>query len=56
VVKAINYTSFGMPQGAAGGVVIPYLFTGREYDLETGLYGFSSQGARPTTTRRWAAS
>ena len=59
VVERYEYQDYGEPSffdssgGAIGGSAIgnPYLFTGRRYDLETGLYNYRTRYLDPKAGR-----
>jgi len=53
VVNSYTYRSFGEIYSQTGSLVQPYTFTGREYDLESGLYYYRARYYDPKTGRFW---
>jgi RHS repeat-associated protein len=52
VVRSYAYDSWGRPQGTeASGPANPFLFAGREYDVETGLYYLRARYYDPVVGR-----
>lgn len=50
IVGSFSYDSYGAPR-IAGTISSPYLFTGREYDSDTGLYYYRARYYDPGTGR-----
>jgi len=55
IVEQYSYDIFGCPtiigQGVKAAPLTPFLFTGREYDSETGLYHYRQRGYSPIVGR-----
>ncbi|MBI1742220.1 RHS repeat-associated core domain-containing protein [Candidatus Acetothermia bacterium] len=51
VVERVTYDAYGKPSSTASKIGNPYLFTGRRFDTETGLYYFRTRYQNPATGR-----